>query len=437
MAADDALPSWTQPELDGATGARTQQAVAQLSRMLEEVEQRLNTPVGSARSDEDLLTLIEALQVLALRVPEIEGVAAGRYGTLGAALDVLVDRLERQVALKDLSAERDCEIVARLDRLNEDRAPVAPQSWSIRAVLALAGAAALGVATVLAVGLPPRPDPIVSANVGGLADLPLRPGLKAEPQPMEASLRIPNAVALTPPASPRARETHEVVAAALARGEATALARLIGLAQAGDPKAQLHLARLYETGQAGLARDMVAAGIWTRRAAEAGERVAMHNLGLFLMQGEGGQRDVAEAAIWFRRAADQGVVDSQYNLGLLYQAGQGVDRNLREAYRWFTVAANAGDGLSREKAVALEAVIKAGERAGLAREAAAFQPGAATPADPVILIPPATTLAETQALLSRQGYYLGPIDGAPNPNLEAATAAYARDHPAQGAASRP
>ena len=415
LAADDALPNWSAADPNGTGSERTRQAVTLLKQTFEQVEQRLDGPLAPTRSDEVLQALVEAL-------------------------DVLAGRLEVQVNHGTHAAERSGEIVARLDNLVLDRGPTAVEPWPVRALLASASvAAALSVmgAAALAVGVPSKPILVVSANLAGLPDLRLRPSLKTVGRVAETVFWPPRAVALTPPGSPGARETHEVVAAALARGEATALARLIGLAQAGDPKAQLHLARLYETGQPGLAQDMVAAGIWTRRAAEAGERVAMHNLGLLLMQGDGGQRDVAEAATWFRRAADQGVVDSQYNLGLLYQAGQGVDRNLREAYRWFTVAANAGDGLSREKAVALEAVIKPGERAGLAREAAAFQPGAATPADPVILIPPATTLAETQALLSRQGYYLGPIDGAPNPNLEAATAAYARDHPVQGAAPRP
>jgi localization factor PodJL len=133
--------------------------------------------------------------------------------------------------------------------------------------------------------------------------------------------------------------------------------------------------------------------------------------------------------VWFRRAAAQGVVDSQYNLGLLYEAGRGVSKNLREAYRWFAIAANAGDVASREKQVAIEAQLAAGERAGLDREAAAFRPGISESAEADVVLPPATTLAETQAFLARRGYYLGPVDGQSSAALKAAAAAYLRDNP--------
>ena len=112
-------------------------------------------------------------------------------------------------------------------------------------------------------------------------------------------------------------------------------------------------------------------------AAEGGDRIAMHNLALYLAQGDGGPRDVSEASQWFRRAAERGVVDSQYNLALLYEAGRGVEKNLREAYRWFSIAANAGDAVSRGKAVELEAKLKGAERGDVERAARSFAPGAA------------------------------------------------------------
>jgi localization factor PodJL len=237
--------------------------------------------------------------------------------------------------------------------------------------------------------------------------------------------------AVDPPSAAEA-DTYAAAAAALTQGDARALARMTGLAQGGDTQAQRHLASLYEAGAAGLPRDLAAARSWTERAAHAGDRLAMHNLALFLADGEGGTRDPAEAAAWFRRAAERGVVDSQYNLGLVFEAGRGVAQNLREAYRWFAVAANAGDLAARERQVALEQRLAPAERAVLDREAAAFRPGLADSA-PTLIIPPATTLAETQALLARQGYYVGPIDGLTSVTLRAAAQAYLRDHPAGGA----
>lgn len=229
--------------------------------------------------------------------------------------------------------------------------------------------------------------------------------------------------------SATAREGYVLVAAALERGDATALPRLVGLARAGDTKAQLHLANLYDVGAPGVPRDPAAARAWTRQAAEAGDRVAMYNHALFLIDASRGARDDAEAGLWFRRAAERGVVDAQYNLGLLYAAGRGVPRNTREAYRWFSVAANAGDTAAREAQVDLEARLAPAERSGLDHDVAGFQPATPAPVDLVTLIPPADTLAETQALLARKGYYVGPADGVATPALRTAAEAYLRDHP--------
>ncbi|MDZ4372039.1 MAG: tetratricopeptide repeat protein, partial [Phenylobacterium sp.] len=163
--------------------------------------------------------------------------------------------------------------------------------------------------------------------------------------------------------------------------------------------------------------------------AGGGDPMAMHNLALVLMEGDGGPRDVSEAATWFRRAAQRGVVDSQYNLGLLYEAGQGVTRSPREAYRWFSVAANAGDVSAREKQVLMEARLAPAERADLDGEVAAFQPGAISPDRQALVVSPAATIAESQALLARRGYFLGAIDGVSSPGYATAVAAWRKDHP--------
>lgn len=260
-------------------------------------------------------------------------------------------------------------------------------------------------------------------------DLELRPAIRLG-MSVAGTIRMQPRETFAPPSPPTLQDdSYGAVVTALARGEATALPRLNGLADAGDSQAQLNLASLYETGGSGLSRDMSAARLWTRRAAEAGERIAMHNLALFLMRGEGGAQNFDEAAVWFRRASDRGVVDSQFNLAQLYETGRGVDRNLREAYRWYLVAANAGDGASRERAIELEGRVSPGERAMLEGKAAAFQPGGATEFDPAVIVPPAETVAETQTLLARQGYFVGPVDGVVSPAFRTAVAAYLRDHP--------
>lgn len=435
MAADGA---W-----DGKIGAwrveqgrtRTRQALEQLSGVLDQLERRLTQAPSLALRADVVDSLVETLNELAQRVAAHERETSERQADLGAALQRLTERLDGGADEGGDSAPQiagsEGPGIARPEPVQAGVAspPRPEEPWALRATLALAiGAAALSLmgAAVLVVGQTPAAKAISPPAPTLTTDLPLRPSLAPETPSRvtsDATLSLPPQ---TNAAGPRP-ETFETVAAALAAGETTALARLTGLAQRGEVRAQLQLAALYDSGAAGLPRDLTAARLWTRKAAEAGQRIAMHNLALFLMQGDGGDRDVEGAATWFRRAADLGVVDSQYNLGLLYEAGRGVPLNLREAYRWFSVAANAGDLTSRAKALALEPRLANGERAELDREAARFQPGALTTADPGDVLPPATTLAETQTLLARQGYYVGPVDGVPSSALKAATRAYLRD----------
>jgi len=265
--------------------------------------------------------------------------------------------------------------------------------------------------------------------------LPLRPTLPAElPPPVAAPApqEIPGAPPSTPAPPVAKAEDYTALAQAITRGDKAALAHAQALAAAGAPVAEMLVAKLYETGAAGLPRDMALARQWTERAAQGGERAAMHNLAVFMSNGEGGPADVPGAARWFARAAAAGVVDAQYNLGLLYENGRGVPKNLAEAYRWYSIAANAGDGLARGKAVELEPRLTRTERSQAAQAVRAFDPTrpaqeAAAPAAPVIA--PAATVAETQKMLARAGYFIGPTDGADGESYRAAVLAYLRDHP--------
>jgi TPR repeat protein len=50
----------------------------------------------------------------------------------------------------------------------------------------------------------------------------------------------------------------------------------------------------------------------------------------------------AAAVVWWRRAADQGNVVAQHNLGVMYANGRGVPQNYAEAYKWWSLAAAQG-----------------------------------------------------------------------------------------------
>jgi localization factor PodJL len=282
------------------------------------------------------------------------------------------------------------------------------------------------------------------------------PNATREALPFTASPRA--AVALTPdaapPASPLVAETKAISAAPSATSAATpteaaaapadavgadyvkvaaaveqkqpgALTRLKAIADGGHAPAQMFLARLYETGQAGVVQNLGEARRWTLRAAEAGDPTAMHNLALYYFRGEGGPQDTAAAAQWFKKAAEHGVVDSQYNLGLLYQSGSGVPRDLAQAYKWFSIAANSGDGEARSAAIDLESKLPSAQLAQAESQASAFQPAGVT-ATPEAAASGAS-VASAQKILGRLGYYKGRPDGTNSRDLRLAVTAYQRD----------
>lgn len=207
-----------------------------------------------------------------------------------------------------------------------------------------------------------------------------------------------------------------------------ALDELKKVANLGYAPAQFYLAKLYEQGGEGVEKDLAEARRWTERAAQGGDRKAMHNLALYYFEGVGGTKNSTTAAQWFRRAADLGLVDSQYNLGRLYEEGFGVSQNAAEAYKWFLIAGKAGDKDAAASAERVKDDLSPAAQAVAERAAAAFKataPSAPAATAQVGASPDAVRTA--QRALSRLGYYQGPSDGAASPALRLAVAAYQRD----------
>ena len=199
-------------------------------------------------------------------------------------------------------------------------------------------------------------------------------------------------------------------------------------ANQGYAPAQFYLAKLYENGEGGVAKDMAQARTWTERAAQGGERKAMHNLGLYYFEGTGGSTNQTTAAQWFRKAADLGLTDSQYNLGKLYEIGSGVTQNSAEAYKWYLIAGRAGDSEAKASAQRLRDSLSPQARTGAERAAAGYRAAAPNPSAKLASAAPAVgTAAQAQRALSRLGYYQGPQDGKASPALEGALKAYQKD----------
>jgi len=123
--------------------------------------------------------------------------------------------------------------------------------------------------------------------------------------------------------------------------EREAFARIKANADKGDAEAQLQLGLLYASG-AGVARDVVKAAKWQRKAAEQGLPRAQYQMGLDYANGEGVKISQTEAANWFRKAAEQGMVEAQYEIGLCCLSGRGVRESGTEAVDWFRKAAVKG-----------------------------------------------------------------------------------------------
>jgi len=307
-----------------------------------------------------------------------------------------------------------------------------PSTW--QTALMLAGGAAFlsvgaaGVVLVEGPGARPVPEialapsPDTARAAVALAPQPLGPTAPAVGEETREEAAAP------PPApAPRAQPSADFAAAVrdVETGQAGGLAKLKAIAETGYAPAQFYLAKLYESGVSGVVKNIAEARRWTARAAEGGDRSAMHNLALYYFRGEGGAQDLATAARWFRKAAEAGVVDSQYNLGLLYQSGSGVERDYAEAYRWFAIAANGGDAQARASAVELEAKLSPAQLAAVDRSAAAFRPGSEIA--PQAQASRDTTQSMAHRILGRLGYYKGhPAAG--SPEMKVAVQNFQRDH---------
>jgi len=236
----------------------------------------------------------------------------------------------------------------------------------------------------------------------------------------------------TAPAGPDLSGAYSVAVGKITAGQTGGVADIRKLADGGYAPAEFYLAELYHDGKAGLAKDPTQSRRWLEKAAEGGDRTAMHNLALDEHEGVGGARNAAAAAEWFRRAAELGLLDSQFNLAALYEHGDGVGQNSAEAYKWYLIAGRSGDAESRAGALRVRASLTPDARAMAERAAAGFQPttpaSASQAAPPPGLAPaPTPDLVTAQRALNQLGYYQGPTDGVASPALHLALAAYQRD----------
>jgi localization factor PodJL len=170
-----------------------------------------------------------------------------------------------------------------------------------------------------------------------------------------------------------------------AAGDETAAIEAIGKLQdaaaLGFPPAQLQLGELHKTGQ-GVEQDLGQARVWFRRAANGGNVLAMHRIGVMTARGDGGPADSAAAIAWFEQAANFGLVDSMYNLGAIYHPSENGSaiQDAEKAYYWYSLAARNGDEAAQPLAAGVASGLTAAERAAVDGRVAEWTAQDANPA---------------------------------------------------------
>jgi tetratricopeptide (TPR) repeat protein len=79
------------------------------------------------------------------------------------------------------------------------------------------------------------------------------------------------------------------------------------------------------------------------KATELKQPLAMHNLGVLHLKGDGVKQDYGLARVMFESAAAAGVDESLYQIGALYEAGKGAPRDYAKAMFYYNKAVEMGN----------------------------------------------------------------------------------------------
>lgn len=167
---------------------------------------------------------------------------------------------------------------------------------------------------------------------------------------------------------------------------------LLSAAVGNIPQAQNEMALFYLSGAMGLADPSAAAG-WFQRAAQAGNAVAMNNLGTLYEKGYGVAQNFSQAGQLYEASARSGNPQGAGAVARLMASGAGTKQNLPQAYAWASIAIQNGDKdaktlLGEISTIATAKDIEDGKkaledlRAELAKAAEAAEQGDAAAAPP-------------------------------------------------------
>ncbi|MPZ45282.1 MAG: hypothetical protein GEV05_18185 [Betaproteobacteria bacterium] len=138
----------------------------------------------------------------------------------------------------------------------------------------------------------------------------------------------------------------EAIKALIARDYVTADKEMRPIAEGGDTRAQVLLARMYRDAH-NPERNPTEALAWFRRAADAGSAEAHYWIGVMQAVGDGTEKDIAQAIESWRRSADEGHGPAMGALAVVYATGAGIDKDMTEAVRWAQLGAQKHDRRSQ------------------------------------------------------------------------------------------
>jgi TPR repeat protein len=84
------------------------------------------------------------------------------------------------------------------------------------------------------------------------------------------------------------------------------------------------------------------------RAANAGNRGAQYQIGVYWEEGEVLPQDMKKAMDWYMKSARLGFMNAERRVGLAYEFGETVPRSRATAIEWLSKSAAQGDGMSGE-----------------------------------------------------------------------------------------
>ncbi len=126
-------------------------------------------------------------------------------------------------------------------------------------------------------------------------------------------------------------------------------ARIMCSAEEGNSKDQAMLAVVLENmassnmlSIAGNDQDYSDCLYWARKAARAGEPIAMNVLGVLYSKGQGTAKNTKEAFRWYLQAAERGLDIAMANTAYFYLYGKGVELNPEKSAEWFEKAVSNG-----------------------------------------------------------------------------------------------